>query len=227
MAQPAELAKLAEPAEHAKFAELAQRELAIIIPTLGRASLTQTLLSLENQTRRNFTKIIVNDGPTDLAEVKTMFDAVILEGPRIGLAGAARNVGIRYAKNKFKWVAFLDDDDFFHPRYVEWFFEHVNSLTPHADVVIFRARGNFDHIPSHVAIPPPAAFKLQCGLFAISFAVKPGVEFDEKREAGEDFRFLQECLQKNMRMIISNKVAYGVRLLLGEPEQQEFPIVQL
>jgi glycosyltransferase involved in cell wall biosynthesis len=237
----------------------------VVIASIGKQSLLGSILSLNEQTDKNFSILIVDDSPNELPfkkEITEWFpNLTILRGPRKGWAGPPRNMGIAYAQEMLRkkeeeqgkdlsnsspqnvdWIAFLDDDDFFHPRYIEWLKSYA-TLTPHADVVVFRARGKFDHIPQDFAIPPANCYSLIAGLVTNSFAirVKECVLYDTGSEQemaaaytnkqtkgpGEDIKYLYHALSSKKHVLFSQYLAYGVQIQLLDTETQKYPLVQL
>jgi glycosyltransferase involved in cell wall biosynthesis len=90
----------------------------IILPTYNRAALLpRAVATALDQTYRDFELIIVDDGCVDDtgAVVRTFVDPriVYLRRPHRG-AAAAENAGLAIARGRF--VAFLDDDDEWHPE---------------------------------------------------------------------------------------------------------------
>ena len=93
----------------------------VIVPTHNRPEwLREALESVRAQIYRDFEVIVVNDAGADVSTVV----ASLAAGDRIrlidhernqGLAGA-RNTGVRAARGKY--VAYLDDDDIFHPEHL-------------------------------------------------------------------------------------------------------------
>jgi glycosyltransferase involved in cell wall biosynthesis len=91
--------------------------ISVIIPTYNRANLlTIAILSVINQTYKNWELIIVDDGSTD--NTKQIVEEFIKKDPRIkyfykenGGQGSARNLGIKNAQGEY--IAFLDSDDEF------------------------------------------------------------------------------------------------------------------
>jgi glycosyltransferase involved in cell wall biosynthesis len=89
-----------------------------VIPTAGRSRLVvRAVESALAQTVRDLEVLVVLDGP-DLATAKAL-EAIrdprlrMVERPRRGGSGAARNWGVRAATTR--WIAFLDDDDTWMP----------------------------------------------------------------------------------------------------------------
>jgi len=94
-------------------------EVSIIIPTYNRAnSLKKTLVSIINQTYKDYEIIIVSNGSTDNTEdiVNQFHDArikyIFQEGS--GSPASPRNTGIKNSKGNY--IAFCDDDDLWLPE---------------------------------------------------------------------------------------------------------------
>ena len=89
-----------------------KNDISVIIPTFNRSNfLRKAIESVLSQTYREFELIVVDDGSTDNTyEVVLGFksEIVYIKQENRG-AAAARNTGIKRAKNKF--LAFLDSDD--------------------------------------------------------------------------------------------------------------------
>lgn len=87
----------------------------VILPTLGRASLSRSIQSIANQTFLGIEVIVIDDSPEQevnyLSPIK-IFRTGGGKGPSY-----ARNLGIEHARTN--WVAFLDDDDFWLPTHIE------------------------------------------------------------------------------------------------------------
>lgn len=82
----------------------------VIIPTYNRYHLTKrAILSILNQTYKDFEIIVVDDGSNDdTAKLKNEFDIKYIYQENKGVS-SARNSGIKVAKGE--WIAFLDSDD--------------------------------------------------------------------------------------------------------------------
>ena len=99
----------------------------VVIPTRNRpGQLREAVMSVLTQTLKAVEAIVVIDGKDEdsvrmLAEIKD--DRVVVIALETGVGGSeARNVGMRAARGK--WIALLDDDDFFLPTKlaVQWDF---------------------------------------------------------------------------------------------------------
>ncbi|MBM3861432.1 MAG: glycosyltransferase, partial [Verrucomicrobia bacterium] len=104
-------------------------KVSVIVPTYNRPTmLAEALRSILNQTFLDFEIIVVNDAGTDVAGVIAALNA----GNRIQQVrhpvnrdrAAARNTGLRAARGKY--IAYLDDDDIFHP-------DHLQTLVKYLD----------------------------------------------------------------------------------------------
>ncbi|MEW5988917.1 MAG: glycosyltransferase [Chloroflexota bacterium] len=93
----------------------------VIIPTYNRASLVvEAIQSVLGQSFGNYEIIVANHGSTD----ETAARLAALSGPirclameQTGRPAVPRNQAIRMAQGEF--LAFLDDDDLWHPHYLE------------------------------------------------------------------------------------------------------------
>lgn len=113
-------------------------KVSVIIPTYNRAnSITRTIKSVLDQTYQNFEIVVVNDSPNDETEkvvrnlndnrIKYIRNEVRTNLPR------ARNQGVRESSEDSKYVAFLDDDDIWLPKFLE---KTVKKLEQKKDLVM-------------------------------------------------------------------------------------------
>jgi len=96
-------------------------EISVVVPTFDRPEmLRETLRLLAKQSVAPDEVVVVDNGttPTTLAEdaARPLVLRYFRIGARAGVA-QARNFGVEMAKGRY--VAFLDDDDFWEPDYVE------------------------------------------------------------------------------------------------------------
>lgn len=96
----------------------APAEISVVIPTYRRHDyVLDAVASVVGQTVPAVEVIVVSDGPDpDLGSLLAATPVRYLEAPHGGVA-AARNAGIAAARGA--WIAFLDDDNLWHPEFVE------------------------------------------------------------------------------------------------------------
>ena len=121
-------------------------QVSVIIPTYNRASLIgETLNSVLGQTLEDWECLVIDDGSSD--NTQTVVEALCAREPRFRYVRQeasdahrdhkvilARNRGAALAHGEF--IAFLDDDDVWLPRYME---ETVGLLRRHPDAVLSAA----------------------------------------------------------------------------------------
>jgi GT2 family glycosyltransferase len=113
-----------EPAgsEVAAAPDAAPPLVSVIVPTCDRpAWLTRALESVLRQTYRHVEIIVVNDAGMDVREVinplRERADIAYVQLSHSRERSAARNAGIAIARGKY--LAYLDDDDWYYPRHLE------------------------------------------------------------------------------------------------------------
>jgi glycosyltransferase involved in cell wall biosynthesis len=108
-------------------------EVSVIVPCYNsRETIIDTLLSLENQTFRNFEVIIVNDGSNDDSDEvinnyinkNSKLKIIYLKQTNKGVS-SARNYALENATSKY--ITFLDADDVYHPQYLEILYELIEE----------------------------------------------------------------------------------------------------
>ena len=178
-----------------------------IIPTIGRKTLKNTLISLQNQTIENWKAILIfDDCDININNIDDRIKIVRCNklGSNINNAGLVRNYGIELAHTK--WIAFLDDDDVIDETYLEKFYEEL-ELNNGFDVLIFRM-----NLCGRV-IPSIYTDNFYINDVGISFVMKKeifdnGIKFIP--DAAEDFLLLNKIRKNNYKMIISPNVMYYV-----------------
>ena len=96
----------------------------VIIPTYNRPHLIgRAIKSVLNQTYQNFEIVVIDSSPDDKTEkvVKSFNEKKIkyIHNKEKTITSAARNQGIRESNQNSKYIAFLDDDDEWLPRFLE------------------------------------------------------------------------------------------------------------
>ncbi len=92
----------------------------VIIPTYNRkALLRQALESVFAQSYRDFEVIVIDDGSTDGTEeaLRPLFERIRYLSKPNGGPASARNRGIKEARGDY--IAFLDSDDLWEPKFLE------------------------------------------------------------------------------------------------------------
>jgi glycosyltransferase involved in cell wall biosynthesis len=115
-------------------------KISVIIPTYNRAHLIErSIISVLNQTYQNFEIIVVDDGSIDnteeiikkLQRTDNRIRYIKLE-KNIG-AAAARNIGIKAAKEEY--VAFQDSDDEWLPEKIEKQIRVLENAPPNTGII--------------------------------------------------------------------------------------------
>ena len=113
----------------------------VIIPTYNRGHLIErSIVSVLNQTYRDFELIVVDDGSTDNTKevVKSILDERIkyMRSPVNRGPANARNIGIRGAKGEY--IAFQDSDDEWLPDKLEKQVKRFQEASPNTGMVYGR-----------------------------------------------------------------------------------------
>lgn len=102
----------------------------VIVPTYNRPEmLKKAIQSILDQTFQDFEIIVVNDAGNDVTEIIQSFD----EGSRLICLAHEQNRGVASARNtgllntRGKFIAYLDDDDFYYPDHLKYLAEVLNT----------------------------------------------------------------------------------------------------
>lgn len=198
-----------------------------IIPSIGRETLKNSLLSLISQVDDEWECHVGFDG---LKKDEVSPD-ILVDDPRIIYhyfeekrgqnfawhpgAGGVRNELMRLADGE--WYAFLDDDDTLSREYVYSFNQHLND-NPLMDMMIFRMiyHTRYGYPPGfmvpQIEIDDP--YTLGVGQVGISFCVKKefidrtGVSF--ATSSLEDLNYVEQFVQNDAHIVLSDIVGYYV-----------------
>jgi glycosyltransferase involved in cell wall biosynthesis len=103
----------------------------------------ETVDSVLRQTFHDFEYLVVDDGSVD--DSAEIIKAHVGDDPRFRLVqgehrglSATRNAGVREAKGQY--IAFLDGDDRWHPKFLERQLQLIQSLPPDVGAVFCRSR---------------------------------------------------------------------------------------
>lgn len=128
--------------------------ISVIMPVFNQASfIRRAIVSLLNQTHKNWELIIINDGSTDkLEEAISSF----LDDKRIRIFHNSSNEGLGYSLNKgidnskYDYIAYLPADDIYYKNHLENLLESINLGFDfaHAGMIhefqsLFGDNGNF------------------------------------------------------------------------------------
>ncbi len=118
----------------------------------GEKWIRQALESVFQQTYKPGNILVIDDGSTDLS-LKVMRDypqVTVLQNPVHGGSNSARNYGLRYSKSDF--VAFLDQDDLWHPEHlallIRGFADYPQAQATVAGYVTFWEGKDFSFDPN-------------------------------------------------------------------------------
>ncbi|MBZ0198492.1 MAG: glycosyltransferase, partial [Ignavibacteriaceae bacterium] len=94
----------------------------VIIPTFNRPQLlNEALSSLTYQTFKDFEVVVINNGNISVKSIISHFEQKIsvrlLNSTIKGSVSKAKNQGLKEAKGKY--IAYLDDDDWYHPDHLK------------------------------------------------------------------------------------------------------------
>ncbi|MFD4959677.1 glycosyltransferase [Microbacterium sp. NPDC058389] len=196
-----------------------------------------TLESLAAQSLLDFEVIVVDDGSTDRSSLivdefaarDDRFSRV--DGPAVGSAGAARNVGLDIARGEY--LAFLDADDLFAPSMLEKLYRKAKA--DEADVVLTGFQ-TFDdttgavqpqrwalrtqYLPAQTPFPPSAIadhlFYVTNPsnwnkLFRRAFVDQQGIRFQPLRRANDAyFTFISLATAQRVTYVSEDLVLYRV-----------------
>jgi len=116
--------------------------ISVVIPLYNKEEMiTKTVMSVLNQTFKEFEIIIVNDGSTDLsldvvsgiADSRVKVVSIVNSGVSV-----ARNTGIKLAS--YPWVALLDGDDWWAPNFLETMVTSISNYPKHKLFATGRSR---------------------------------------------------------------------------------------
>ena len=118
-----------------------EKLVSVIIPTYNRGDLiSETIVSVLNQTYQNFEIFIIDDGSID--NTKVLVQSFNDERVRYifqehsGLPASGRNTGIKHAIGDY--IAFLDSDDLWYPQKLEI---QINMLKKYPNILLISTNG--------------------------------------------------------------------------------------
>lgn len=174
---------------------------------MGRETLIRAIDSVLNQSVNDCDAIVVFDDRYKEYAIPEAEKIKVVLSDNYGHAGILRNDGINLVQSE--WTAFLDDDDWLEPSYVQKLRGYAVSH-PQIDLFIFTY---YDEINGNT-VPDKRQTKIEECKVGISFAVK--TDFINKHNirftpfAIEDFRFLDECVKAGAKYHITHDLQYRV-----------------
>jgi len=131
------------PRQNMKQNECTGMKISVVIPVYnGGRFVADAVESVLEQTYDNYEIIVVNDGSTDDTEeiLKPYMDRIVYIKTANSGVSSARNTGIMNARGAY--VAFLDQDDVFHPERLKVTVEYLDAH-PEAAMVYTSAQRMF------------------------------------------------------------------------------------
>jgi len=121
-------------------------KVSVVIPTYKRPQLVKRVIeSVLEQTYQNFEIVVVDDSPDNETEktvnsfnekrIKYIHNQLGIKLKTINYLAKARNQGVRESSPDSEYIAFLDDDDFWFPQYLE---KTINRLEEKKNLVFVR-----------------------------------------------------------------------------------------
>jgi glycosyltransferase involved in cell wall biosynthesis len=174
----------------------------VLIRTIARPSLAQSVASALRQTHRPIEIVVVNAGATPLPPLPSQagVDLRVVEGGPYTRPQAA-NVALAQARGE--WLVFLDDDDAFMPRHVESLLKRLResdgaqvaySATACLDAQ-GRAAGFIDSDFNRLKLLARNYIQIGAALFSAAL-VAEGYRFDESFDSLQDWDFWIQLAQR-------------------------------
>lgn len=126
-------------------------KISVIMPVYNaRRFLRRSINSVIQQSFQDWELIIIDDGSKDGSEI--ICKKYVTQNSKISFykqrhlgQACARNVGLSLAKGEY--IAFIDADDYMHPRMLQTLFTDITAYDADLSVVDFTVTGKFDFIP--------------------------------------------------------------------------------
>lgn len=207
-------------------------KISFIIPVYNsELYLRRCLDSVFSQTEADFQAILIDDGSTDksgdickeYASHDSRFSYHYQENKWVA---AARNIGLKYAKN-CEYISFIDSDDYIQPDYIERLY--LSAKDSGADILSFGYQRNTEgkvecEVPKDKIVEPTCNTVLEhfCSdwlhtprqnyvwskLFKQEFLNETGCTFTASLRAAEDRNFLYKILYKSKRTVYVSASPY-------------------
>lgn len=212
-------------------------KLAIIIPVYNVAKyLPECLESFKRQTDKRFHVFAVNDGSTDnsldVLQKYALCEWLTVLCKVNGGLSSARNYGLKFVPDEYKYVSFIDSDDFVSDNYVEVILTNMESTN--ADYLNAGFQ-EFDKNGFKLQLAPDERKILKhplyryftfntprnvcdtwfCGTRVLSFNLIKHYSFNESLKSAEDLDFFIKVLPKVERGLQIPNIIYFYRLRKG------------
>lgn len=196
--------------------------ISVILPVYNLANgdyLDTCINSVINNTYKQLEIIIINDGSTDnsseiIEKLAEKDKRIIVVNKENGGVSSARNVGLDIAKGE--WIAFIDGDDYIHPRYFEIL---INQLKFNdADIVVGATKAvnevisdfaNYNNKTDSVTLKFHDFWKYytdlrrSCWGRIIKKSIIGNLRFDVDVSFGEDFLFNIDLISSSDNLSVS------------------------
>ena len=164
--------------------------ISIIVPVYNAATfLPRCLDSILQQTYTDFELLLIDDGSTDssgeICDKYCMLDKRCKTvHQKNGGTAVARNTGLELAVGEY--IAFIDNDDWIHPQYLEYLYNAINSGTYSLAMVLYKTVKDISETVSNVEYTPDTV---------CSFSLR-SMLFDSVEESGIPYVFVWAKLYK-------------------------------
>ena len=190
--------------------------LTVIIPYYNRSDLiTETIESIESQSRKDFKILVIDDGSSDngkeiIENLNKKYNNIQYVYKENGGVSSARNRGIELSETKY--ISFLDSDDLYKENFVKVMLSDI--ATNNADISFCsyynyrsgrskKAKTSFndkDIILEY--IKGNNSTHISCFVMDREFIVSNNIKFDEKLNLGEDIYFLVETMSNAKKISV-------------------------
>jgi glycosyltransferase involved in cell wall biosynthesis len=185
----------------------------VVIPAYNAERyIRDAITSIQAQTCRPSEIVVVDDGSSDrTASLASAFTGVRLFQKPNGGPGSARNLGLKHATQPL--IAFLDADDIWSPRKIEWQIQSLQRSESHK--LVFGMAIEFRELDATGA-PVPVAAAVKCHLPGALLAPRSMLDaigpFREDREIGDVIDWYARALDLGLPMETLDQVVLWRRI---------------